>query len=120
MSALTNEQLEWLLKACSGLGKITMQQACWYNETLCISSEPYRSQVDDDGVLREYQMLVRLLHTEDFKLFYIDVCECGVNKLDYWPDNSKHPQFILRNTGAVYLFLNSVNYPMCDKVRFYD
>ena len=117
---LTEQDKEWLLKTCSGLGKIEYETSSWYDTTLCLSSKPYRSQVDNDGVYREYCMLVRLLHTDDYKLFYIDVCESGVNKLDKWPDNSVHPQFILRNTGAVLCYLNGLSYPVDSKVRYYD
>lgn len=110
---------EFLLKTASGNKNLEFECANWYDTTLCISSKMYKSQVDDDGVFREYQTLVRLLHNDKFELVLIDVCECGVNILDKWPDNSKHPSLPFRNQTVVFKFLFDKCYPMDLNVRYY-
>jgi hypothetical protein len=120
MKELTEQDYQYLLTTAAGISDLKFQSANWYDITLCIASEPYRSQIDGDGIFREYQMLVRLLHNEKRELFLIDVCECGVNKLDQWPDKSKHPQMAMKNTGAVFSWLGKVGYPLDTNVRYYN
>jgi hypothetical protein len=97
MDKLTDEArhriYEDILNYAHGDTFLELADVQWFsNPTLCLSSTPVRSQVDSDGVYREYIKLVRFICDDNYTVKVINVCECGINKLDKWPDNSTHPE----------------------------